>query len=415
MRTTLLLCLTCFVVLPASAADWTHFRGCAGNAVAPDAAGVPDDLFDVKAERAIAWKIKLPGEGASSPIVADGKIFVTSSDGLKKERDQDRLYVSAYSVKDGKLLWQRRLGPTGHTMIHPFGAVANATPATDGKHLVAVFSSNDVVCFDLDGNLLWHRGLSYEHPLARDDRGMASSPLLVDGVAVIQVENFGDSFIEGINLADGKTRWHIPGRQKTVWTTPSRLPRKNGKDLVLLQSSQQLWAIDPATGKTAWKHEIDCNTVASAVVQDGLIYLPANGLHALKPSDASEKTPSLEEVWEEKKLRSSAPCPIVHDGRVYTLKPPSILVCGDLDTGDILWQARLKGKFWASPVLAGKRIFAVNQDGLVQAVDLSGKKGKVTATAEYGEPVLASPIVVDGALYLRGERTLMKVFQEEEE
>ncbi|MGD9126126.1 MAG: PQQ-binding-like beta-propeller repeat protein [Planctomycetia bacterium] len=412
MRTTTLLCLTLAVLLLNMAADWPQFRGPTSNAVAPDADRVPDDLFDMKTGEGIAWKVDLPGEGASTPIVIGKKIIVTSSDGLKKDRDQDRLYISAYDVDSGKLLWQRRFQPTGYTTIHPLGSIANATPATDGKYLVAVFSSNDVVCLDLDGNLLWHRGLTYEHPQARHDTGMACSPLLIDGAAVIQVENQGDSFIEAINLADGKTRWHIPGKKKTVWTTPNRLPQEDGKDLILLQSSKQLAALDPATGKAVWKHEIDCNTVASTVVQDGLIYLPARGLNALKPVGASEGEEPVETVWSQKKMRSYASSPIVHEGRAYVLKPPSILVCADVKTGKVLWQVRLKGKTWASPVLAGDRIFTANQDGLIQAIDISGKKGKVVAKAEYGEVVLGSPIVVDGALFLRGERTLTKVSKE---
>ena len=413
MKTTSLLSLTLVVVLFSAGADWTHFRGSAENAVAKDASKVPDDLFDMKTGRGIAWKIDLPGEGASSPIVFGDKIFVTSSDGLKQDRDQDRLYVSAYDINSGKLLWQRRFRPTGHTMIHPLGAVANETPATDGKYLVALFSSNDVACLDLDGNLLWYRGLAHEHPKARHDTGMANSPLLIDGIAVIQVENQADSFIEGIELATGKSRWHIPGKKKTVWTTPNRLPGKDGKNLILLQSSKLLSAIDPATGKAVWKYEIDCNPIASSVVQGDLIYLPANGLNLLKVGESSDGSPKIETVWTQKKLRSSSPSPIIHDGRAYMIKSPGILVCGDLEAGDILWQVRLKGTFWGSPVLAGDRIFAANQEGLVQVVDISDKKGKLAAKAEYGEVILASPIVVDGALFLRGNRTLAKVAKED--
>lgn len=412
MKTTLLVGFTLTAVLFGSGADWTHFRGSERNAVAPDAARVPDDLFDMKTGKGIAWKIDLPGEGASSPIVYGGKIFVTSANGLKQDRDQDRLFVSAYDVEDGKLLWERRFRPTGHTMIHPFGSVAGATPATDGKYLVALFSSNDVACLDLDGNLLWYRGLSYEHPQARHDVGMANSPLLIDGVAVIQVENQGDSFIEAIDLATGKSRWHIAGKRKTVWTSPNRLSCKDGKELILLQSYRQISAVDPASGETMWTHPIDCNTVASGVVQGDMIYLPANGLNALKinevSTDSDQKDP-IETLWSENKLRSESASPVVHDGRAYVLKPPSILVCGDVATGKILWQARLKGTFWASPVLAGDRIFTVNQEGLVQVVDIRGPKGEVAAKAEYGEVVLATPAVVDGALFLRGERTLTKV------
>jgi outer membrane protein assembly factor BamB len=99
----------------------------------------------------------------------------------------------------------------------------------------------------------------------------------------------------------------------------------------------------------------------------------------------------------------------VNEGRAYIIKSPGILVCGDLATGEVIWQVRLKGPFWGTPVLAGDRIFAVNQEGLVQAVDLGDKKGTAATKAEYGEIVLASPIVVDGALFIRGERTLTKI------
>ena len=135
-------------------ADWRQFRGNDANGVAEGAAP-PTTFSDTEN---IAWKIDLPGRGLSSPIVVGDKVFVSASSGPR----QDRLHVICFNAKDGTELWHRQFWATGRTACHPKTCVAAPTPCSDGKRVFAVYSSNDAVCLDLDGNLQWVRALTLD-------------------------------------------------------------------------------------------------------------------------------------------------------------------------------------------------------------------------------------------------------------
>ncbi|MFM7072835.1 MAG: PQQ-binding-like beta-propeller repeat protein, partial [Planctomycetota bacterium] len=136
----------------ANAADWAQFRGPAGTSVAADAK-LPTS-FNVADNQNVAWRADLPGRGPSSPIVVADRVVVTCSDGPL----QEKLIVACFDAKSGKSLWRRQFWATGRTYSHPDSANAAPTPASDGKRIFAFYSSNDMVCLDLDGNLQWFRG-----------------------------------------------------------------------------------------------------------------------------------------------------------------------------------------------------------------------------------------------------------------
>lgn len=387
-----------------SGSDWPQFRGRDNRGVS-DESGLPR-RFDVESGENVAWRVELPGSGPSSPIVVGNRVFVTAAEGP----NQNQLLVLCFDADSGQLRWRRSLWATGHTIFHPFGGIATPTPASDGEHVVAFYSTNDLACFDLDGNAMWFRGLSYERPAARNDVGMASSPLIVGKNVIVQVENQGDSFAAGIDLATGTTRWLVPREADAMWASPVvfRVP-EGPVDTVLMQSRSRLTALDAATGQVRWDYETRCHTMASATAADGMAYLPSHGLNALKPAGAGEQ-PEL--LWAEHRLNSSSASPTVYRGRAYTIKSPGILACGDVETGEVLWQLRLKGKIWASPVVADGHLYAVNFDGLVQVVELDDKKGRVVGEAPLGSEVLASPAVADRAIYFRSNAHLWKIAEQ---
>ena len=165
----------------------------------------------------VAWKVDLPGRGPSSPIVVGKKIVVTCSSGVK----QDRLHVLCFDAATGNRLWERQFWATGRTLSHPSSANAAPTPASDGELIFAFFSSNDLVCLDLDGNLKWLRGLAYDFPRAGNDVGMSASPTVVGDVVIAQVECQGDSFATGIDKRTGESRWRISRRARPAGHPPS--------------------------------------------------------------------------------------------------------------------------------------------------------------------------------------------------
>jgi outer membrane protein assembly factor BamB len=388
-------------------ADWPQFRGQANQGVALDAK-LPTTWTVAKdgaKSENVAWVANLPGRGVSSPIAVAGKVIVTASSGAK----QDRLHVVCFDAASGKLAWERQFWATGRTLCHPTSAVAANTPASDGKLIFAFYSSNDLVCLDLDGNLKWFRGLTHDFPTAANDVGMSSSPLVAGNTVIVQVENKGESFAAGIDTAIGETRWQINRTAEMNWTSPALLAGKTpAEDVVLLQSTTGLTAHEPASGKQLWAYEKTCAGIPSPVGLAGLVLVPSSGLTALR----HQATASTAEVlWNSNKLDPGNASPIVHDGKIYVLNRAGAMTCADAATGDIIWRQRLKGTFWATPVLVGDRIYVVNQDGLAQVVQL-GDKPAILGESDFDEQVFGSPAVAGNALYVRSDAHLWKVAQE---
>lgn len=398
------LTLAAAVVWLFAGGDWLHFRGSDTNSVSNEK-NLPVTFDDNKN---VAWKVPLPGRGPSSPIVVAGRVVVTSASGPK----QDRLHVLCFDARTGKLRWERQLWATGHLVFNAYGGVAAPTPASDGRLIFAFFASNDLACFDLEGNLKWYRGLGHDWPAVRNDLGMASSPLVLGRTVIAQLDTPGDSFVAGIDTESGQTRWRIEREKGAIWASPTVLRGKTREeDLVLLQSRSRLSAHHPHTGKLVWEYEAQCHSISSVTTSGDRVYLPAWGLHALQFDPA---TRSVKLLWYRKdRLSSSDQSPVVHDGRTYTIQSKSILSCGDAASGKRLWQLRLKGTIWASPVLADGRLYCVNHRGLVQVVEL-GQKGKQSDAGQLDGGVLATPAVADGAIYFRSNQHLWKVTSQQE-
>jgi outer membrane protein assembly factor BamB len=385
-------------------ADWLHFRGSDNRSVATsERAPLALAKDESGTERNVAWKTRLPGRGVSSPILVAGKVIVTSSSGF----DQDRLHVVCIDAKTGAIDWERQFWATGRTICHPTSSVAANTPASDGKRIFAFFSSNDLACLDLEGNLLWYRGLTHDFPTAANDVGMSASPLVLGETVIVQVENKGDSFAAGLDAQTGATRWKIPRPAEMNWTSPAVLRGpSHDEDLVLLQSPARFTAHNPRTGEQVWSYEVACSTIPSPVAEGDLVYVASTGLTALRYQPTGR---TAEVVWTSNALAPGSASPVVYRGRVYAINGAGVLLCGDATTGDVKWKLRLKGQFWATPVVAGEHMYIFNQEGLAQVVHLGDTEGEIVSRGEFGEPVFGTPVIADGAIYVRTDGQLWKI------
>jgi outer membrane protein assembly factor BamB len=378
-------------------ADWKQFRGNDSTGVA--AADHLPIQFGPKEN--LAWKVALPGRGPSSPLVVDGHVIVTASKGPK----QDRLLVLSYDAATGALQWERTFWATGPTDCHPKTTMAAPTPVSDGRILVALFATDDLICLDLKGDVLWIRSLHSENPGATDGRGLASSPLLVDGVVVVQIENQNVSFATGIDAVTGTSLWRIDRPRQLCWSSPIVLPGKNGHHLVLLQGSSRLSAIEPRTGREVWGLDRHSDEVASSLLRGNVLFVPGEkGLAALELDDR-QSAPRV--LWEKPKLSPSTASPLLMKDSLYILRG-AILVRADPRTGESRSQCRLKGAFSASMIGAGGLLYCCNEAGAVQVVKPGEKEDTVAATCDLGDTILATPAVADRSLYIRGEKYLWK-------
>jgi outer membrane protein assembly factor BamB len=383
------------------AGDWPQFRG-------PDSTGtVPGVKIPVQPK--IDWSAALPGRGLASPIVVGEKVFVTASSGPK----QERLHVLCFNAADGAKLWERQLRATGRTMSHDKTAVAACTPCSDGRHVFAIWSCNDVAAFDLDGNLQWLRGLTADYPNASNSLGMASSPIVIGGTLVTMIENDSESYTLGLDVKTGRNLWKLDRPKVANWTSP--VPwRANAKadPIVILQSSKGLAGVDPVSGSVLWEYTDGASTTSSSVVAAGVVYAPSNGITALTPA-AGASAPS--QLWRSKQINPATISPVALDGRIFTTNGAGVLTAADLQTGDIRWKLRLTGPFSGSPVGAGQHLVAVSEKGLVQIVDLAAPEGAVAGSlqlplkAETKELILCTPALGDAHIFLRTDSTLWRL------
>jgi outer membrane protein assembly factor BamB len=328
------------------------------------------------------------------------RVFLTCSSGLK----QQKLHVICFSAGDGMKIWERQFWATGRTMCHEKTSVAAPTPASDGRCVVAMFSSSDVVCLDLNGNLRWFRGLGRDYPNASHSLGMASSLVIADGVVLAQVENESESFSAGLDLRSGVNRWKLDRPRHANWTSPI-VSRTGGKQLFAIQSSEGVIAVEPATGKKVWEFTEGASSVPSVTQQGGVLYIPSRGLTALQPGKDGEKPKQL---WQSTQLRSGTASPIVVGEKVFILNDGGILTCGEAATGKRIWQLRLKGPMTASPVAAKNFLYCVSEKGVVHVVDTTKPEGAIVQEIDLGDKILSTPSIAGGAIYFRSDSRLWK-------
>lgn len=383
----------CLGVAAAAAADWPEFRGPGGRGVAAGDAAIRTTWSE---EEGIAWKADLRGRGVSSPIVVGDLVVVTSSSGPR----QERLHVIALDKATGEQRWERIFWATGRTLCHSTSAVAAGTPASDGERIVALFSSCDLVCLDLAGRLLWQRNLAVEHPRAGNDVGMGSSPRIIDGTVVVQIDCQGDPFAAGIDLATGDDRWSVPRDRIASWSSP--LPVSfAGETAVLLQNPNGLELRRLADGELAWSLRGDCSGIPMTAAAGGMLYVPSAGIAAVPVGGA-------EPAWKEAKLSCGIASPVAWNGTVACVNRAGVLVIGAAENGRVRGQVRLSGSFWASPIVVGDLLVAVGKEGITFLVS-TGDTPEIVAQNELPGTFTATPAVADGSLYLRSETALWKV------
>jgi outer membrane protein assembly factor BamB len=377
---------------PLRAGDWPQFRGPGGRAVAEEIVPVRWSTTEN-----VRWKADLPGRGVSGPVIAGGRVYVTAASGYR----DGRLHVFCFDQVDGKKLWERQLAATGSTMCHPKTSMAAPTPVTDGKAVYCLFATGDLAAFDAAGNLLWYRSLVGDYPNVTNQVGMASSPIVHGDTLLLPLENAGDSFAAGIDKRTGRNKWRVERARDINWVTPVAA-EINGQPCALFQTTQEITAYDPETGKVRWTFSGEgTSQVPSPVAARGMVYVAGKQYLALRPGPAGA---APEVVWRSNKVGLGYASPLYHEGRLYGIVGVGVN-CVDAATGELVWQQRLTGPFWASPIIAGGRLYAVNEKGKTTVVQL-GEKPKVLAANDLQEDVLATPAVADGSLFLRTDKHL---------
>ena len=398
MSATFTLALVLTGSLNVNAADsenWLGFRGDGTSASSEAPAEVK-----VGEGGNVAWKVAMPGKSVAGPIVIGDRVISTSSGGQEGEQ----LYITAVSLKTGKKLWEQSFRATGRPFCHPTSANAAPSPVSDGERIFAFYSSNDLVCLSLEGDLLWYRGLGFDYPKAGNDIGMASSPIIADGAIIAQVEAQGDSFAIGIDVANGTNLWRMGRPRQSNWSSPVAINRPDESVEVVMQSGTNIVAVDPRRGNIKWIIEEGADKIASGTPAGDYLLLPGSEMMALNIGE-SATTPEV--VWRNSRLSPRNASAVLNNDRFYSLKG-SVLVAATVADGEQIWQKRLSGLggTWATPVSANGRVYIFDQAGAGLVVEDQGDDAETIAEVDLGEGVLASPAIANGKLIVRTNQSL---------
>lgn len=396
-RTMLGACALFWTSVPTIASDWPQWRGADGTGISAEA-NLPTRWT---ATEGLRWKIELPGRGLSSPIISNGRVYLTACTGPT----QERLHVLCFEATTGKRLWERQFWATGLTGCHPKTCMAAPTPATDGERVFALFATNDLVCLDKDGTLVWYRSLARDYPNITNQVGMAASPVLWKDTLILSLESDAESCAIGIDKHTGQNRWRIERDLGINWVTP-QVARRGPAAELLLQSRGDISAYDPNTGAKKWSHRAaGLDQIPTPVADGDLVFVPAGQLIALRPKHDGEP-PDVQ--WSSAKLRAATASPILYQARLYAVNSAGVLTCADPKSGEVIWQERLKGPFSASPVAGDDKLYVVNEEGTTFVVDTKSDD-RIIATNPLGETILGSLAIANGLVFLRSDKHLFCV------
>jgi outer membrane protein assembly factor BamB len=400
----------CLLAPRAPGADWTEFRGPTGQGTSTET-GLPVEWSSTKN---VAWKVPLPGSGWSSPVVYQGRVYLTAAVPVNGRPGDLSLRALCLDAANGKMLWDKvvfRQDRGRSTASHPKNSHASPTPLTDGERLYVHFGHQGTACLDLAGKVLWtNRTLTYS-PV----HGNGGSPILADDLLVFSCDGGDRRFVAALDKMSGKVRWktdrEADAPRKFSFSTPL-LIEVEGRKLVVSPGSNVVCAYEAASGKEVWRVRYDgYSVIPRPVFGHGLLFLSSGydspTVLAIRPEGAGDLT-ETNVAWTLKKGAPHTPSPLLVGDELYLVSDGGLATCVDARTGKEHWQKRIGGNYSASPLYADGKVYFPSEDGTTTVV-AAGTTFRQLARNVLGERALASFAAADGALFIRTEKNLYRI------
>ena len=431
-----LLLAATFAAAPAIAAesnDWPGFRGTDGSGIARSG---PGPAADLDLDRHLLWKAKIEGRGHSSPVISDGKVFLTTAivgdvipgagppehsfggQPFKHPQAVDgnrhhTMKVIALDADHGDLLWSHTAyAGRVYDDRHSASSYASPTPVTDGERVYAYFGSEGVYAYTVNGEPVWERDIGNIKTVGL---GVGTSPVLHDGLLIILAdEDSGDdSFIVALDATTGEEIWKRKRPVQASWATPV-LVEHEGQEQLLTSGYEFVIAYDPEDGSELWRATgLQNNAIHIPMTVDDLAVFtsgyPGKVVFAI-PLDSRGDLIGSDEVraWTYRKGTGYVPSNLLYDGLLYLTNDGGVITCLDARTGEVVYEGGrlpIRGRYSASMVGGGGRILMVNTDGDA-ALFRAGREHEVLGSFSVGESVWATPAIVGDRLYIRGSEHL---------
>ncbi len=437
-----------------SASDWTRFRGPNGTGISSDR-GLPEEIDPAKA----AWSVKV-AKGNSSPIVVDGRLFLTAHEG-------DQRIVLCYNSSTGEELWRRSIPKTRSETFNPLNGPSTPTPATDGRSIFVFFPEIGLIAYTLDGKELWRTPMGPFTSI----QGLASSPIYVNGRILLLIDTPQSAYLAAYAADTGKESWRVerPIGVLGSYSTPTLYERKGTPTQVVVAGAVELTGYEADTGKRLWwVHGVTVFPTAPPLVAADSVYttesteqgwppfakvlaqfdknkdgkvavteaesdsiwarsligidqnagdgdgivtaeeyskvsgpLNGGGLTSTRV-DGSGDVSKSHVNWRFIKGMPSLAGALLYQGVLYVVRS-GIVTTFDPASGKLLRQERLMdavGDYYASPVAGDGKIYLASLDGKVTVLK-AGTDWKVLSTADLDEQLIATPAIADSRIYIR--------------
>jgi len=383
----------------------------------------------------LLWRQEL-APGHSTPCVLGSRIFVTTY-------ANEKLATVALNRETGEPLWTRVAPATRLEQFHPTSSPAVAVPACDGRRVYAFFGSYGLLCYDLEGQLLWSEELG---PF-QDEFGANSSPILVDGKVILNQDHDVGSYLLALDSATGETVWKVDRAGFTRSYATPVVWKVDGKKQLIIAGALQLMAYDVDNGsKLWWVNGLSRLVNPTPSVSDGILYATA----WTPGADAGSRI-SMENWGEaEKKYDKDADAKITREelpkegegnevlmrfyrvdldqdgglnqeewekyaqifekaqNRVLAIRPGG---SGNVTETHVEWHHGNKIPFVSSPVVYRGVVYMVKDGGILTSLDAKDgavlKEGRAEGRGTY----IASVVAGDGKVYLADDAGILTVLE----
>lgn len=367
--------------------NWPNLRGPFGQGIAYDV--TPPMDFDAAAGKNVLWKTPLPRPGASSPVVWEGRVFLTGADERVRE-------VYCFDAANGKMLWRQAASQPADLPKVSEGIVhAASTGATDGKLFFAIFSTGDLVAVDMNGAIAWTR--TFGAP--KSNYGHASS-LIAYKHLFVQIDDSNNANLYALDPATGKTVWQKKRTVRESWASPI-IVISGDREMVVLAENPTATAYDVSTGAVILSAKCLSGEVAPSPAYGSGTIIVANERAKLSAISLASGTVA----WSSEDDLPNVASPLATEDFVVTADASGMVNCYDIGTGRKLWTHEFDESFYPSPILAAGRIYAMDNAGTMHVFRAS-KAFVSIADARLGEESVATPAFTGGSMFIRGKENL---------
>ena len=399
------------------AENWPGWRGPSGDGISAGK-GIPTKWSSTDN---IAWRIAIPGEGHSSPIVWGDKVFLTSS--LTEKNKRILLCLDRLS---GQTVWQRDVVQSPPETVHRLNSRASGTPATDGKQVYVTFMRAEgdeviapnvgserlitpgkiiVAAYDLDGNEKWKTNVGD----FLSAHGFNTFPVLFEDLVILNGDHDGNAYLVALDRQSGRQRWRTRRENKTRSYVTPIIREIDGITQMILSGSLCIASYDPRNGKRHWIVDGPTEQFVASMVYDGKYVFATGGYPerhtlAIRPGGKGNVT-DTHIAWRTTRGAAYVPSPIISGRYLLMVADSGIASCFEARTGKRHWMERLPGGHSPSPVSADGLVYFVSDRGVTTIIRPS-ETFAVIAKNELGEPVSASPAISQGQIFLRTHQHL---------